>query len=236
MNVTLPAYLYSLSERVHANDLVPHQHSTQLNFKRATDFRVCCFIKHPGLSEFHSLSEYLHAGLLEADPTVTAFVPQPFQLTIRGRRYKPDCYVVRGGERLVLEIKPRGEFADDKRLPLEQFFDLNGMKFKVISNESILDRRQEAENWIDIIHTLHQARSIDTKRAELDVIDMFYQAGEEGCRLDEVIEPGDREMTYESEVSVFRLLHRGKIKADLSSCPIDFNTRFTLCHQLGDVA
>lgn len=83
-----------LAYLVNADTLEPHQQPTTRQFKIATDFYAQFMLKHPALSEFHSRAEHLFAGLLEGDPTVTSYVPQPFMLRVGKRRYKPDCYVV----------------------------------------------------------------------------------------------------------------------------------------------
>ncbi len=95
---------------VSAGSLTPCQRKTQWGFRVATDFRVAQMLKHPTPCEFHSIAEYCHALLLEGDPSVSRYVPQPFLLTIgRGRhhrRYTPDCYVVRDEKVDVVELRP----------------------------------------------------------------------------------------------------------------------------------
>jgi hypothetical protein len=93
-------------------------------------------IKHPYLSEFHSRAEYLHAGLLEGDPAVISYVPQGVRVRLRQRWYTADCYVQREGQRpRVLELKPRGEMAEEDQVPLTHFFAQYGWVFEVVSNE-----------------------------------------------------------------------------------------------------
>jgi len=218
---------FTLASQVHTDTLVPEQCSTPIGFQRACDFHQQNFIKHPGRSDFHCRAEYLHAGLLEGNPNILIFVPQPFKLIINGRRYTPDCYILDGSVRRVLEIKPQGVFEDEKRIPLEQYFELHGMKFEVVSNESIFEREAEAENWIEIVRTLYIAIDWDTEASEYKVLDYFYQHPE--CTFGDFVDPGDREGTFAEEVALFRLLHRGVIQADLTSKPLDYNTEVQLC-------
>lgn len=217
-----------LARLVTADTLVPCQQKTQPNFKTACDFRQQVMRKHPLLSDFHSLAEYLHAGLCEGDLAVIAYVPQPFQLRIRGKYYKPDCYVAMvNGLRRVLEIKPRGEFNDDKRIPLVHFFAQHNMVFEVISNESILERRIEAENWLTITKILNIAKTYDTIDEEDKLLQRFYQQPQ--CSLGDIVDSGERERTYRTEIALFRLLHHGHLQASLSQQWLDYDTVFSTC-------
>lgn len=217
-----------LARLVSSDTLVPCQQTTQPGFKTATNFSQQVMLKHPFLSDFHCLAEHLHAGLCEGDPEVVAYVPQPFQLRIRGQYYKPDCYkAMKSGQRLVLELKPRGEFSDDKRIPLEHFSLKYNMEFRVVSNESIFERRIEAENWLRITQVLNIAKTYDTTNEEGTLLKRFYQQPQ--CTLGSVVDTGDRERTYREEIALFRLLHRGQIQASLCQQVLDYDTVFSPC-------
>ena len=218
---------FQLANQVHTSSLVPQQQSTPISFQRKCDFYQQCFIKHPGRSDFHSRAEHLHAALLEGNPKVTCFVPQPFMTRLNGSRYKPDCYVLEDSMRKVQELKPKGIFDDAKRIPLEQFFSLNGMQFEVVSNESVFEHEIEAENWIDIVRTLYIAKELDTQNEEIFVLDYCNQYS--GCAFGDIVDPGDREGTFYKELALLRLLHRGLLHADLTDLPLDYDTRITLC-------
>lgn len=216
------------ARQVKADSLEPRQQATARSFKIATDFRQQVMIKHPFLSDFHSRAEHLHAGLLEGDPAVTSYVPQPFRLQIRGRWYTPDCYVVSTGQpRRVVELRPHGEMPEEQQIPLTHFFAQYGMQFEVKSNESVFDREIEAENWLEIVRILHQARDYSTTEAEQVVLETLYQRGP--CMLGDLIDPGDRERTYLQEIALFRLLHQGHVVGELATQPLDFNTGLSLC-------
>ena len=210
--------------------MVPRQRHTPPKFQRQCDFRMVWALKHPAAkSEFHSLPEYLHAGLLEGDPSVSGFVPQPYLYRVNGQYYTPDCYVERNGKRLVLEIKPEGEFDDAMRIPLEQHFWLHNMEFQVLSNESIMARRLEAENWIEIVHTLYAARDIDTQANEISVLEQIHWHGETGLALGEFVDSGDRERTFRDEIALLRLLHQGMVYTDMTHSVFDYNSVIRPC-------
>ena len=217
-----------LAQQVNADTLEPHQRKTAPNFKIACDFRQQVMLKHPFLSDFHSRAEYLHAGLLEGDPDVTSYIPQPFLVSIRGSWYTPDCYVVSDSQRRrVIELKPRGEMPEDRQVPLTHYFAQYGMQFEVISNEVMYEREIEAENWLEIVRILHFSRDLITTNAEQTVMDTLYDKGE--CTLGNLIDSGDRERTYLQEIALFRLLHRGHVVAKLAERPLDFDTELALC-------
>jgi len=222
---------FELAKHVRQHNLIPQQQPTSIKLQRSCDFYQQYFIKHPYCSDFHSRAEFLQAGLHEGNPAVSAFVPQPFRLYVFGRSYTPDCYVMEDGNRRVQELRPEAVFDEGKRMALEHFFALRGMQFEVVSNESIYDREIEAENWIDIVRTLYRARDWSTDAAELSVLDYFYAHGE--CTLGDIVDVGDREGTFASEVALFRLMHRGIIQADLFNKPLDYDTGLKQCNSRG---
>ena len=184
-------------------------------------------LKHPKLSYFHSQAELYNAALLESSPEVLNYVPQPFLFLINGRRYIPDMYIVRGRMRIVQELKPGGVFNEEKRIAMESYLRLHGMQFEVISNESVLNREQEVENWLEIIRVLCTAKDHDTQQLELLILDQLH--GNICTQFGEIIDPGDREESFLHELAVFRLLHRGTIQANLVGSPLDYDTEITLC-------
>lgn len=224
---TYLAYDDALAFRVKAESLEPHQRPTAAKLMVATDYSEQWMLKHPYLSAFHCYAEHLNAGLLEGEPHVISYTPQPFLLLVNGKWYTPDCHIVWDNQpQEVIELKPRGEMPEDKRIPLEHFFAQYQMTFKVVSNESVFAREIEAENWLQIIQALHLTRLVDTARAEHAVHDRFIQLG--ACQLGDVIDPGYREHTYQKEIALFRLLHRGIIHASLSEAVLDLDTEFWL--------
>ena len=218
----------ALARQVQADLLEPCQQQTAPNIKTSCDFYAQAMLKHPFLSEFHSLAEYLHAGLLEGDPTVSSYVPHPFRLRVRGRLYTPDCYVVSDGKpRRVLELRPGGEMPEELQSPLQHFFAQYGMIFEVISNETVLARETEAKNWLEIARILYLARDLSTTDAEQTVLETLYEKGP--CTLGVLIDPGDRERTYPQEIALFRLMHRGHVVGELTTAALDYDTEVMLC-------
>jgi hypothetical protein len=211
---------------VHIDTLAPVQHRADRNFRIATNVRIQRMLKHPHISEFHSLAEYFYAGLLEGTPAVSVYVPQPFSLRVGKRRYKPDFYVLERDRRRVVELKPRGEFSEALWQPLDAFFAAHGMHFEVISNEEVFSRKIEAQNWLEVVRALNLCRDLDTQVAESSVLDQCQGAGT--LTLGDLIDPGDRDRTLETEIALFRLLHRGHLSANLSNRPLDYATSVQL--------
>lgn len=110
------------------------------------------------------------------------------------------------------------------RIPLEKFFLWHGMEFRVISNESVLEREIEALNWIEIVHTLYTARELDTQAVEQDIYTRLGVQAFIPLALGELVEATNRERTYYHEVAVFRLMHRGLLTADIKDAYLDWDT------------
>lgn len=214
--------------RVTATSLTPCQRMTKRDFRIATDFRVVQMLKHQTVSEFHSLAEYYHAALLEGDPTVTRYVPQPFLVKIGDRRYVPDCYVVRDGQVEVVELRPRAEFDDHRRQALEAFFQVHRMRFVVVPNEAVLSRRIEASNWLAIVQMLVCHRALDTTRLEWKVLDRIHRTGT--SRVGDWVHSNDRSASRAQEIALFRLLHQGKLVAALSEARLSYETEVRPWH------
>ncbi|MBO6812114.1 MULTISPECIES: hypothetical protein [Marinobacter] len=217
------------SPKVFASSLTPCQRKTEWNFRVATDFRVAQLLKHPTPCEFHSLAEYYHALLLEGDPVVSRYVPQPFLLTIgrRQRRYAPDCYVVRDGQVDVVELRPRAEFDEQRRQALEAFFQCHRMRFIVLANEAVVSRQCEALNWQKIVQLLVLHQHLDTSSVERDLLDDILHQGT--VRLSHYVQRRDRASSRSKEIALLRLLHKGKVLADLANNQLNYDTELKPC-------
>ena len=220
--------LLSPAINVKAKALTPQQQPTSVGFKRHTDCYERMMVKHPHRSVFHSLAELYYAALLEADPLVTFYVPQPFLLRVNRKRYVPDFYVLKNERRQVIELKPRAEFDDQIRIPLESFFNERDMDFLVENNSDVMERSMEAENWLTILSALTSTSSASTEPEEQTILSNFYSVPR-SLMLGEIIEPSDRIQSINREIGLFRLLHRGVITADLNNEPLDYSTKFSLC-------
>lgn len=212
---------------VSAASLTPSQCKTNNGFRTATDFRVTQLLKHSEPSEFHSVSEYYHALLLEADSSVTRYVPQPFRLIIGKRRYTPDCYVDRKGQVDVVELRPEAKFDESRRKALEAFFRLHNMRFVVIPNETVLDRRIEAWNWQMIVQMLVCHQDLDTTSWEFELLEEVIKRG--SLLFGDKVLRADRLSSKLKEIALLRLLHQGKLTANLTEHRFDFSTELRPC-------
>jgi hypothetical protein len=213
--------------KVSAASLTPCQRKTNPRFRTATDFRVVQLLKHSEPSEFHSVSEYYHALLLEGDASVTGYVPQPFQLMIGKRRYTPDCYVVRDGQIDVVELRPNAEFDESRRQALVAFFRLHHMRFVVIPNDTVLERRVEAWNWQMIVQMLVCHRDIDTTRWEYELLEDAFKKG--SLKFGDHVIRQDRLSSRPKEIALLRLLHQGKLTANLTERRFNFSMELRPC-------
>lgn len=213
--------------RVSADSLTPMQHRAQRNFRVHTDYYVQRLIKYDGVAEFHSYAEWLYAGLCEADPAVSTYIPQPFRVRYKAKRYVPDAYVVRDDQRFVVELKPRGEFDDAKRLALEQFFAHYDMKFVVLSNEAQLEQQQTALNWLNIVRTLIRHESLVTDPIERALLEAW--PNDVPKQLSEFVDIDDHATNNLMEVAIFRLAHRGQLRIDCHDHPLDYRCRIVRC-------
>ena len=211
--------------KVVSDSLVPQQVSTPMGLRKSADCYQQKFIKFPYIGVFHSYAELIHAALLEADQSIISFVPQPFTLHIGHRRYVPDCYYVRNGKRIVVELKPRGEFKEELQIPLTAFLKFNGLQFKVISNEEILDQEILGMNWLHIIRTLITAEMEDTTTSELTLYGQILEGGEQS--VGDVISIQNRLGHRATEIALFRLAYRGKVKLSLNKRLISLKTRIS---------
>ncbi|MBL1319699.1 MAG: hypothetical protein COA63_001380 [Methylophaga sp.] len=216
-------------QSVTSNTLLPVQQVRSASkILRSADCYQQRFIKFTDIGIFHSYSELLHASLLEADPNVSSFTPQPLSLLIKGkRRYVPDCYYVKSGKRYVVELKPSGDFNEELKVPLELFFDYHNIKFEVISNESILENEMIALNWLHIIRTLISAVLENTETEEIGLWEEFLL--EQKKTIGDIISIGNRINGRAREISLFRLVHRGKLKIDFNDREIGLDTEVSLC-------
>ena len=213
--------------RIKVNDWVPQQQPTCVGFRKKTDYYEQVCIKHPYNSSFHSRAELYHAMLLESDSSIDSYVPQPYKFRIGRRIYPPDCYLVEGHRRIIRELKPRGDFEPKWRKQFEDYLRLNRIEFEVVSNEMVLEQEILAENWLTIVRVLARGKYVDTERREKALIhEEMPVAGIEFGYFITSHTPTEIEI---NELTIFRLLHRGLLKADLTHCPLSFDTWIEPC-------
>lgn len=213
--------------KVKCDNLLPEQQPTSPRFARACDYYEQNMIKHPARSIFHCYSELLHAALLEGNKNVISYTPQPLRLKVGGRIYIPDVYVTERTCTKVIELKPRGEFAEEMKIPLEQYFKQRGLIFEVVSNESVLDRKIEAENWLNICRRLYLGKELTTDAEEEAIL--YELSVNEKVKLYDIVDPEDRESSIYKEVALMRLLHRGLASMPLMDDYLRYDMEVKLC-------
>ena len=212
---------------VKARDLIPKQQPTSIGFKRHTDCHERMMVKFPDMAIFHSIYELYYAALLEGNPLISAYVPQPYLLQIGRKRYKPDFFLIDKGKKQVVELKPKGIFDDRKRKSLELFFYRLGIEFKVIANEEVMTQSRLAENWLTIIAQLTCTYHLETDRQEIEILEMLRLSPL--VPLSKIIDPENRSQSKLKETALFRLLQRGLVRGNLDISPLDYQTEFSLC-------
>ncbi|MCP5017655.1 MAG: hypothetical protein GY938_20645 [Ketobacter sp.] len=208
---------------------IPQQHPTPLKLRKSSDCYEFHCLKYPGVATFHSYAEFVHALLLEANPKVVNFVPQPFKLLLNNRPYIPDVYVFTDQRIQVLELKPRGELDEHLKRPLMAFFQEYSMTFDVISNEEVLQQETLALNWLPIVQVVVQANNqgLDTQRQEHQLLERCLAC--HPIEVADLLDPAQRESQVQLEVALYRLIQRHRITVDLSLKPLDYSTELTPC-------
>lgn len=226
-----PAWPTTLSPRVRAHDncLIPQQQPTSLKLTKSADYYEQRFVKYPHRASFHSYAEFIHALLMEAEATVTAFVPQPFRLQIGRALYTPDAHITYRSGAVVRELKPEGRaLTDGWQEALVDFFQNYGMAFELTSNESVLEHETLALHWLPLIQILAEAQreGVDTEHEESQVLNLVLETR---CLIvGDVLAETSRSAGYRQELSLLRLLHQHRIQADLSQRPWDYDTEIRL--------
>lgn len=215
------------SIRVKAESLVAQQQMASPGFLKSADIYIQQFIKYSvSLAYCHSYQEFLHAALLESDKDVERFVPQPFKLRVGSRRYTPDCFYTRKGKRYVVEIKPRGEFPDHMKIPLEDFFSRKGMHFLVVSNESILLEENKALNWLAMVQLMVLFKDVNTDHEEDTAWELF--ASQPNLHFSDFVQFSSTEPDQRRLLALYRMAHAGTIKIN-HEARLGPNTEVELC-------
>jgi len=205
-------------------ELTPQQQPTNPKLKKATNLLCQWFPKHPAdISVCHSLAEYLYCCLLEGEPDVVGFVPQPFIIWVGNRRYTPDIYIARrNGLCLVQELKPENQLPLPAQSALERFFERQGMVFETITNEEVFEREAEARHWLHIVQILLRFQSLDTRDREQDILEYLLSHGDT-C-VGDILPPTNATPAPLIEVALLRLLHQGVVSTDLTQSPLNFDS------------
>ncbi len=198
----------------------PDHERTSRKLQTHADYYERQFLKFPQRAGVHSYAELLQAALYEGNPSVKYYIPQPTQIL---GWYHPDFYVIENGHAYLIELKPRGEFDEQKRQQIQEFASEHNMAFKVLSNESVYAERMLAENWLMMLELLVLSRHCKTDSLEVSVVQTLEQGGRTLGELCQYREEQDERL-----LAVFRLLHKGFIRASLSQKLIDWDTEVFL--------
>lgn len=212
---------------IKAQSWVPTQIPTSKNLTQSSNYFEQECLKFPGVGQFHTYVELLHAALLEARNTVIRYVPQPLRFRIGSKFYIPDVYVEMRTGVQVIELKPRGEFSEDHAQLLRDYCATRNVEFVVLANEWVYEQQLKAENWLTIIRTLVNGKEQDSESSEQHIID--FLAHHDSITLRHILDFGDRQGSICSDIALFRLLHQGRIRANLDLRQLDLETEFYLC-------
>lgn len=228
---TDPLTLKALA-KVSADSLVPSQQPTPRGLMQQTDCYQMRFLKYPGIAVCHSYAEYVYYILLEMDPEVSAFVPQPFKLLIQGwpRPHIPDCYMVRKGQPQVVELKAPGEMDAPWLDTVAAYLKWYDLPYSVLCNDTVLAYEREALNWLPLIQTLVVAEQagIDTQTLEYELLERAYTLTRPTV-LD-LIDPGLRLEQQAYDIALRRLIYRHRLEVDLKAAPLGWETELRACN------
>ncbi|MBU72500.1 hypothetical protein [Spongiibacter sp.] len=215
--------------RVTTDSLVPCQQRSSLRLATNADVYLRRCLKYPGRGVFHSYPEYLHGILLDVDPDVTSFVPQPYTLKIARTSYTPDVYVVRTGQQAVIELKGKRGLDPLIEASARAFFADYGIHFSVVSNNTVLAREREALNWLPLLQVLACAdqTGLDTQSMTSTLLERCRRFP--GTTVEELLSPARRPTQYVEEVALYRLLVTHQLSADLVSAPLNYSSVLTAC-------
>jgi hypothetical protein len=212
---------------VHCASLVPLQKKANIVQIQSSNFHAQYMLKHSGCSEFFTYIDYLYSGLLEGDKDVHSYVPRPFVLRVGKRYFTPSFYVNSLGNKQIVNIASK-PLNISISFSLETFFVKHGFAFTQHISDNIIKHQIEALNWLDIVKRLYISRNLDTTNEEREVLLFLFNHGT--CRVDDLVDPGDRESSMLKEIATLRLLHKHEIKADLDKQRLHFGTTFWTVH------
>lgn len=213
-----------------AESLVPCQQPTKAALLTSADCYQQRCLKCPEICTFHSYAEYIYALLLEGDPRVRSFVPQPFKLRTGKELYTPDFYVLRNGKEYVLELKPNGKMELNKKKTVAAFFDFYGMNFEVVDNDEVLMHEQEALHWLPIIQVLVCAEeyNLDTQALEHQLWQKCLAYMNDPA-VGDILLPEDSAIEGLHEVALYRLIYRHRLTVDLTEQALSYDTVLHRC-------
>lgn len=185
------------------------------------------FIKYPKIGYFFNKATFYHAALLEADTNVISFVPQPYELSLNGHPFIPDCYVAYKNKRTVFKLSSQGGIDQDIQIPVTEYLkEKDGAEFVVLSYDSVFEQEVKAQNWLFIIRTLCNVSDISTRNQEKDLLEKFFNKPKQ--QIGDIVQIDNRLNANLDEIALYRLIHQGKLTMSHTD-PINFNTEVTAC-------
>jgi hypothetical protein len=205
----------------------PVQVPTTLPLRRQVDCYDQHCVKFNDVGVFHSRAQLLYSAILEGMPSVSYYVPRPFSFNAGGRLYTPHFYVNDNNHKYVREVGSQRTGSAEWQSAMERYCTFNSHSFEFIPSEWIFERHQLAENWLSIVRIL--ARNIDHYTESLEQKMLLHYLPSEGCTFGELIASTKADQKHFAELAVFRLLHRGTIKADLRYHPLSYELVVESC-------
>lgn len=205
--------------------LVPAQLPTPKSIKMSNNFFAMQTIKHcEAVSEFHSRSELYFSALLESDVAVQRYVPQPFRVPLpSGGKYQPDFWVKRiTGQEIVYEVTTPARRSGRPVKAATRYLKPYGMMYRLVETPAIYERELEAENWLAIIRRLTGFQELELAELMRRILILVQHLG--ATPLGYLVEHFEQQRSDEVLVAAYRLLHEGRLGADLETQPISLQT------------
>ncbi|NVJ65920.1 MAG: hypothetical protein HWE16_05475 [Gammaproteobacteria bacterium] len=218
--------------KVHPESMVAKAQPTARDLKVKVNYFQQRLLKHSGKSEFHSLHELYYAVLLESDPEVIQYTPQPYRFRIGQMRYTPDFEVHRASGVELVELKTdrelddKGQWDTPKARAMDAFCQARGWRFVVVANSWVKQRQALAQRWLPIVRVLARQQACATDPQEQSMLQRL--ARKPYHVFQDLVDLSDRAWSYLDEIALFRLAHRGVVSLGLSRQPLHPNSRVCL--------
>lgn len=164
--------------------MVPNQRPISLGRKISLNLHQRWMPGHSAqVSRFESRAELYYAAILEADPEVKRYVPQPFDLRLNppvgGKNsYRPDFYVQKtDGSEHVYEVTTAQKAAGRPVQQATEILEKHGMTYELVLTEAIYARSIEAENWLLICQYVSLFNADPSTEQVIDLIRSQFRPG-----------------------------------------------------------
>ncbi len=186
-------------------------------------------VKHAEcVSEFHSENELLYAGILESDPCVVRYVPQPFEIKIPGRDkpYVPDFYIsYKNGSGIVAEVTTASHSKGRPKEFMQRRLKAERMEYSLVLTETIWDQETLARNWLFIVQLICSGSATDTSAQEKQIRKALQV--EQRLSIFQLLDFLQSSPYHCVLTGLARMLHRNELIADFENSPIGLSTWIT---------